>query len=158
MSIAFTVDYEVQAKQGDRSFYNQRLGRVMHFPDAKVVRNSDALVALCAQHVPAKPMEGPVALSLAFTFPWPASMSRRKREQCRGWKSTKPDLDNLEKQVCDVLQKAGFFLNDSQIAMKTTSKRYGDRHRLTVDLGPIHQTTETYTNGKDENAQLPLLV
>jgi Holliday junction resolvase RusA-like endonuclease len=41
-------------------------------------------------------------------------------------KSTRPDLDNLEKLVMDVFTRAGIWRDDGQVAAKTTSKPYAN--------------------------------
>lgn len=116
--IDFFIPCQVTPKQGDRSsIAATKSGRrfVRHYQPKNVVKNAEAISALAAYHRPAKPLEGPVRLSLQFYFPWRKSDSKRYREPGYRPMDTKPDLDNLAKQMCDVLQRCGFFRNDSQI-------------------------------------------
>ena len=41
-------------------------------------------------------------------------------------KATKPDLDNVEKTLWDVLGRLGFFEGDQQVALKRVAKLYGE--------------------------------
>ena len=66
------------------------------------------LRAVCEPHAPAIPFNGPVALEAALTFP-----GRSQRVQPR---TSRPDADNLAKDLLDALQATGFFKNDSQAA------------------------------------------
>lgn len=136
--IEFTIPYAVRPKQGDRSHVvtdshgNQF---VAHHPDPKVKANAESLAALVAAHRPAEPLAGPLALELTFIFPWRKSESQRIRDR---WglrpKDTKPDWDNLSKQLCDVLERAGFFTNDSQLADVRVRKFWGSQTDCQVRL------------------------
>lgn len=123
------VPFEVQPKQGDRSrVISARDGRqfVHHYQPDKVTRNAKALALMLAPHRPERPYRGAIELRLTFNYPHLKSASKKKREH-RTPKSTKPDWDNLAKQVCDVLQRCGFYLNDSQIARAVVEKCWDDK-------------------------------
>lgn len=63
--------------------------------------------------------EGPVIASLDFFFERPSS--------CKGqaWRCSKPDVDNLEKLIFDVLTTSGrFWKDDAQVAAVRTRKLY----------------------------------
>lgn len=68
-----------------------------------------------------KMYDEPVEVIITFLFPRPKSHSRLKRET--RWHSVKPDLDNLEKSVCDALNGL-LWRDDSLISYKVSSKRY----------------------------------
>lgn len=115
--IEFHVAYVVQPKQADRSrIACGKNGKqwVHHYQPGKVTRNARDLALLMAKHRPAEPLRGPVALTLTFVYPHLKSASKKTREQ-RKPKDTKPDGENLAKQVCDVLERSGFLLNDAQV-------------------------------------------
>ncbi len=128
--IAFTVPFQVKPKQ------STRFGGKRSFPDAKVKRNAQGLTALIAEHRPPKPLEGPLSLSLVFIYPWRKAEPKKNRVGMKP-KDTTPDLDNLTKQVCDVMQSVGFYVNDSQIARKKLEKNWGDAPALHVELSVI---------------------
>lgn len=68
----------------------------------------------------AKPMRGPVALIITFTFEAPKSDPNRT-----GHHEQKPDLDNLEKSTMDALTRAGAWEDDCKVAEKMTRKIWG---------------------------------
>ena len=48
----------------------------------------------------------------------------------------KPDKDNLEKAVLDVLEMCGVFANDSQVSRGPVEKIWGARSGLSVEIAP----------------------
>lgn len=62
-------------------------------------------------------MTGPLK-AVVFWY-WPAKTKRI------AWKVTKPDLDNICKNLLDTLQDFGYFLNDSQIVWLEMQKYQG---------------------------------
>ena len=125
MRIEFTIPYIVAPKNADRS------GKGRHYQPKKVMQNAGALAALCAEYRPESPMLGPIRLWLAFRYPWRKSEPKKNRHGIKA-KDTKPDLDNLEKQLVDVLERSGFIVNDSQIAEKRSVKSWGEQGFVSV--------------------------
>lgn len=121
-TIEFFIPWRVKPKQSFRA----RRGRRGH-PDRKVKNNAGALAAFAAQHLPAAPLVGPLRLDVVVRYAWRQSESKRTRELGGLFKDTSPDWDNLGKQIGDVLQAAGFFANDGQIADGRVRKVWGSR-------------------------------
>lgn len=119
MTISFTIPLAALPKQGDRSrVVTPRNGKpfVAHYIAADVKRNAEALAIYARQHRPTEPMRGPLALDLIFAFPWRKNESKRTRQQSWEWRDTKPDYENLAKQIGDVLEDEGFFATgDGQV-------------------------------------------
>ena len=66
-----------------------------------------------------------VEMDIAFVFEMPKSWSLKKRAEKLGTPhGVRPDLDNLVKMICDVMNK-GFYVDDSQICMLQAEKIYG---------------------------------
>ena len=130
--IAFVIPWQVQPKQADRAV---RAGAfIRHYQPKRVTDNAKALILLAAQHAPKEPMEGPLRLTVTFEFPWRASESKKRRESGPMWKDTRPDVDNLTKQLADALESAGFFTNDAQIAYLEVCKLFGFAGRTLVEI------------------------
>lgn len=53
------------------------------------------------------------------------------------FKTTKPDLDNLEKCFIDAMQKIGFFKNDAQIVEKNSKKGYNTYCGIGFELNEL---------------------
>ena len=87
---------------------------VHHRPDDEVKANAQTLAAFAAQYRPREPIAGPVRLDLVFVTEWRGYHKKAARAQGWAWKHTKPDVDNLRKQMGDVLELAGFVKNDAQ--------------------------------------------
>lgn len=89
---------------------------------------------------PMQPLEGPVRLWLDFVSQWP-SKKHRALAQFVGWKATRPDLDNLSKQVLDALQGIAF-ADDAAVADLRARKRYGDEAKTVILIEPIVEGVE----------------
>jgi len=85
-------------------------------------------------HLPKDPFCGPVRVDVMFLMPRPKALTKKHRSQWP-YHTAKPDKDNLEKAVLDVLQhksirgnviQRGFWKDDSQVSIGTTEKRYAD--------------------------------
>lgn len=84
-----------------------------------------------ARHAPEKPLSGPVAVEMRICWP-----TEGKRAQ-GSWHDVKPDADNVEKTVFDVMAGLGFFENDSRIALHTTAKLWSDPAGIYVRMEEI---------------------
>jgi Holliday junction resolvase RusA-like endonuclease len=70
--------------------------------------------------------ELPIFLELETVWAWPDSWSKKKRERSGGWKTSRPDLDNIVKVYKDALNGV-VWKDDCQVVKETVTKRYGDR-------------------------------
>ena len=107
-----------------------RFGHAMHYKTGKYKRQEQNIVAVTLARLPKgwTPIEGPIRLSLKIVEPYRASEKKRiTKTGVEIPKSTKPDLENLEKGWIDCLTMAGLWVNDAQIAVKETSKWWGPR-------------------------------
>jgi len=78
---------------------------------------------------PAQPWTGPIELAACFVMPRPKAHHDSKGKVKPGagtWHTFRPDLDNLEKAVMDVLTQEGFWVDDSQVCYKISGKIYGN--------------------------------
>ena len=91
-------------------------GRIHHYEKKNVREAKDALRWQLKPYVPKEPLGGPIALKIEWRF----ELKRCKR---RFWKVTRPDLDNLEKGLLDVLTDMNFWNDDAQVCVKQTIKK-----------------------------------
>jgi len=95
-------------------------------------------MALVYPHRPPEPMQGPVSLSICFTFPWRKSEPKKNRVNgCRPHE-TRPDVDNIAKALIDVMGASGFWRDDAQIAEMHLKKQWGDKVGIQVRAQPTH--------------------
>jgi Holliday junction resolvase RusA-like endonuclease len=81
---------------------------------------------------PHDPIVGPVAVTLAFTFPRPKfhygtgrNAGVVKAQYADALMVTKPDIDKLERAVLDALSGV-VFVDDCQVVASTKTKSYGE--------------------------------
>lgn len=80
------------------------------------------------------PMTGPIAVNLTFYMPIPGSWSIKKKLLMDGkLHTTKPDRDNLEKGVCDALNKI-IWKDDGQVCDGRTVKYYSSNPRVEIEI------------------------
>lgn len=98
-------------QRGERVLY----GHVHHYEKKEVTLAKQDLMWQLKPFVPNSPLEGPLSVSIAWAF---------ERTKCKriDWKTTRPDLDNLEKGLLDVLTAMHFWNDDAQVVMKNTCK------------------------------------
>lgn len=119
MRIEFFIPFKPRAKQ---SVKFTKLGRKYTPKDVK--ENALSLASLIAPHRPDTPLQGPLRAVYTVHYPWRTSDSQRRRAKGPRAKDTKPDCENILKQLNDVFEDSGFFVNDAQIAEQAVSKVY----------------------------------
>ena len=83
-------------------------------PAVKAARNT--LTAHLAAQKPAAPMTGPVSLRVIWLFP------KGRTHKNGQWRVTRPDTDNLQKLLKDVMTQQGFWKDDALVASEITEK------------------------------------
>ena len=71
----------------------------------------------------ARTLAGPVGLTICAWWRCPKAWHRKRTPFAGGWKSTKPDADNVAKQFGDALEGLCYF-NDSQICKLSVQTRW----------------------------------
>jgi len=93
-----------------------RGGKPIFFQPAELKMVRQKLQAHLAGHVPVRKYDGPVRLVTKWCFP-------RTRGRGDGeWKTTRPDTDNLQKMLKDIMTDLGFWKDDAQVASEITEK------------------------------------
>lgn len=85
---------------------------------------------------PSNPLSGPIEAEIDFYFPYNKSASAKLRLS-ESWKTTRPDLDNMEKSIFDCLSEQGFIEDDALICRKISTKRYSQNPRILIKLTKI---------------------
>ncbi len=76
------------------------------------------------QHRPRVPLDCPLIVDLCFLMPRPAKYMRKKDPIGTFPHTAKPDLDNLDKAVLDVLTDCGMWVDDCQAYCGRREKWY----------------------------------
>lgn len=93
-------------------------GKFYDPPELKAAKAK--LRAYLIPHVPDKPFDGPLRLVVKWCYP---VKGKHKNGE---YKATKPDTDNLNKALKDIMEDLGFFVNDSRVASETIEKFWAD--------------------------------
>ncbi len=130
--INFTIPMKPVAKA------RPRLTRSGHVYTPKKTTDAEKIVALYARKAIKEPLDGPVWMSVEFTFKMPKSWSKKKKELAKTvegtqYKCGRPDIDNLFKLIADALNGMAYH-DDAQIVMLSALKRYGERDEIRVHI------------------------
>ena len=98
-------------------------------PEVKALRHK--LYYSCKPHRPSQPFQGAVRLRVTFYY------QTKIKKQIGQFKTTRPDLDNLNKLLWDVLTDTGFFKDDSQICIFEARKGYGTEDKIKIEIEEI---------------------
>ena len=97
----------------------------------------DAIALAAKPHVPAKPLEGPLDVSIRFYLPRPEAHYRSNGQL----KDTAPyyhigarDRDNLDKAVLDILTNLKFWGDDGQVCDGRLTKFYANDGKTGADV------------------------
>jgi Holliday junction resolvase RusA-like endonuclease len=106
--------YGDPAPQGSKRFVGRtREGRGIMVESSKKCRpwRQDVVAAAIEARGNAKPLDGPLIVSMVFTLPKPKSAPKRRRS----WPDRKPDLSKLARSTEDALVTAGCIADDARI-------------------------------------------
>lgn len=84
-------------------------------------------------HIPDKPFDGPLRLIVKWCYPVSG------KHQNGEYKATKPDTDNLNKALKDIMEDLGFFVNDSRVASEVIEKFWAEIPGIYIRLEQIHE-------------------
>jgi Holliday junction resolvase RusA-like endonuclease len=110
----------------------------MHFTPGKQ-RQAMAIASQIAAEAMGEqaPLTGPVSMSIMAVWPWPKSMSDKKRKALgANWRASRPDTDNIGKLVADSLNGI-VFLDDAQVVRLTIEKQFGTSAFTRVSIEPL---------------------
>lgn len=95
-------------------------GKPVIYEPAGLKAARQKLMACMAGFIPQRPLAGPVWLGVKWCF------QAKGRYEDGEYKTTKPDTDNLNKLLKDVMEDLGFFKNDAQVASEHIEKFWAD--------------------------------
>ena len=115
-----------------------RNGRAHFFTKSKVRDAENLLASLLYMHKPKEPFRSAVELRATWAFPYRKSEPKRRTASGEYLPhTTRPDLDNLEKGLLDVLTRLRFWEDDSLVAQKRTTKAWGPHPFLEIYIREI---------------------
>ena len=124
MMINLTIPMAPKAQKRDR--ITARGGFARSYKDKGQRLEEDKLLTMIMALAPPKPLEGPVSLEVKAYLPIPKSKPRIWQAKAASGELrpiTKPDCDNLAKQICDVMQGV-YYQDDKQVVGLWVGKYY----------------------------------
>lgn len=117
-------------------------GRIHHYKK-KNVRQAEAILRdALMPYLPAEPIvDKPIRLSVLWMFPYPKSARKHKPGHSR-WKITRPDTDNLNKLLKDVMTDMGFWKDDALISLENIQKIYDDEPGIRISITTMEMDFE----------------
>jgi Holliday junction resolvase RusA-like endonuclease len=110
-------------------------GKVRFFEKAKVRSAREILLSSLQQYAPVTPIATAVSLSVKYFFPY--RKTERKAIVKQGLitpHTVRPDLDNLEKLLLDVMTSLQFWKDDSQVCDKHTQKFFAPQGKIVIEV------------------------
>lgn len=108
-------------------------GHIHHYKKKNVARAEAILRDALLPYVPEAPItDQPISLFVLWMFPYPKSAKKHEP----GWyrrKITRPDTDNLNKMLKDVMTDMGFWTDDALICVELVMKVYSDEPGILID-------------------------
>jgi Holliday junction resolvase RusA-like endonuclease len=116
-------------KEPPRATAQEKKVRIIHgrpqFYEPENVKKAKAwLITELKPYAPVTPIEGPVLLEVCWCF------HGKKLD----WKTTRPDTDNLEKMLKDVMTDLGFWKDDAQVCNEIVRKLYNPQPKLIIEV------------------------
>ncbi len=135
----FTILGEPMAKQSCRF---TRKG--IKFQPQTITNNSNSLKVQIIQQLPRGyiPLDEPLEIDYKFYYSYPKALIQTKANKLKiqlgqlFYKHTKPDIDNLQKQINDAMNSV-VYLDDSRIVKISAEKLYSDVPRIEITVTPI---------------------
>lgn len=109
-------------------------GKPVFYMPQRLADARTQFAAKLKQFAPAKPFTSPFRLDVTWMFTPPKAL---KDAHFPRWKDTKPDLDNLQKMLQDVMTECGFWKDDALVCLMTIAKIYcapGERHGVLIGI------------------------
>ena len=82
----------------------------------------------------------PILLEVCWMFPYPKS-AKKHRPGWERWKITRPDTDNLNKMLKDVMTDMGFWKDDALISAERIRKLYSDEPGIEIEITEMEMDT-----------------
>lgn len=120
------------------------------YKTSKIKQSEYLLVRALSGRQPRKTYDTPIELSVTWLFP------HTKKSKDGERKGTRPDLDNLQKLLQDIMCKLGYYKDDSLITDLTIKKRWHRHSGLIIEIkevetidNELNKEIEELINGKE---------
>lgn len=119
MTIRVFIPMKIPSKTAQEKKITVRNGRPLLYTPPELVELKSKYISLLSEYAPVTPIESAVMLRTTWIY------QMGDKREIGEYKTTKPDTDNMIKLFKDAMTDAGFWLDDAQVAVEMTEKRYG---------------------------------
>ena len=114
-------------------------GRAMMF-ETKESKDTKAMyMALLYEKKPPNPFDVPISVEYKFYFPYNSTVKKSiQKQELIVPKTTKPDWDNIPKQIQDVMTRLQFWTDDALIYKGTCSKWFAPEGSIVIEIIPFN--------------------
>lgn len=91
-------------------------GKRQYYKNDRLQAAEDKLLYGLIPHIPDEPFNGPVRLNVIWLYP---ANGKHKHGE---WRTTKPDTDNLDKMLKDIMTHLGYWRDDCLVVWETIQK------------------------------------
>lgn len=106
-------------------------GKPVFYDPPDLVKAKNKLKDNLIPYIPDKPFDGALRLEVKWCFPITGNHYDGE------FKYTKPDSDNLNKALKDVMEKLGFYVNDARVASESIEKFWAEIPGIWIHLEKI---------------------
>ena len=115
----------------ERRIGKRKDGSLYIYEDRELKEVRMQLRARLSKVAPEDPMDGPLRLVVKWMFP-------NGQHKHGTYKTTKPDTDNLNKMLKDVMTDMGFWKDDALIAIEEVWKMYSDEPGIVIRIETLN--------------------
>ena len=106
-------------------------GKPQFYEPFEVQKARAKLLSAIAKHMPPEPFQGGVALLVKWCFPIKGKHGDGE------YRTSRPDTDNLQKLLKDVMSGCGFWYDDAQVCREIIEKFWTDTPGIFISVEAI---------------------
>ena len=129
--LAFFLNIDPPTRTAQQKGTSVINGHVHHYVKPEVRAAQDILREALRPYAPDEPIAGPVHLRVEWHF---TSKSHKP-----SWRTTRPDLDNLQKGLKDCMTAEGFWIDDSQVCAEYAQKQWSDKSGIYIQVYEVKE-------------------
>ena len=127
MKFNFFIPCQPPRSTGSNSKQFNTVTKTM-FTNSKHMGVIEFLTTVLRDKVPPRPLDGPIYVNLCYAFPLTKSDTQTKKMRFELGEfqyilhDKKPDIDNIQKSLYDVMATLNYWVNDSRVCITLVSK------------------------------------
>lgn len=137
MTLEFFCEGDPPTATAQERKVNTRSGVPIYYDPDSVLYARQLLTLWMRQHRPSRPLQGPVLLVTHWIY-------KARSHRPDTWRDTRPDTDNLQKMLKDVLTREGFWKDDAQVTADIVLKSWSKVPGIHVYAAELNRTPAAF--------------